>query len=712
MSMTSSRSGSRSSSATKTYLLRTQGFLRNQLWIWPLLAAAVLAFVGLWLRGQMERTMKQQTAASLQTILTANTEALREWSKMVKAEAENLAEDARVRELVLGLQQQLKPGVSPQAALLTAPQLTALRNHLTPMLARQGFNGFVVLDTNTLIIASGGDQLLGFQSPPNYQEQFAQVFAGQSLVTHPFPSVAMLTDAQGHLRAGVPTMFAVAPIRDANGQIIAALGLRIVPETDFTRILAQARSGQTGETYAFSRTGILLSESRFDDDLKRLGLIPDTEDSRSILTLELRDPLVDLDKGRPAPKRRTELPFIHAVSEGLAGRSGEDVTGYRNYRGITVVGAWKWLPEFDLGLVTEMDVAEGMRPLRVLRIGFWFIFGLLTLGAVLVFVLMRLSARLQAAARKSALKAKQLGQYALDDKIGAGAFGAVYRAHHALMRRPVAVKLLEMETKDDNTIARFEREVQLTSQLTHPNTIALYDFGRTPEGVFYYAMEYLEGLTLDGLVKKYGAQSEGRVIFILRQICGSLAEAHDIGLVHRDIKPANIFLTRRGGVPDFVKVLDFGLVKANDSRDQLELTAASTTLGTPLYMSPEAVERPNNVDARSDLYSLGAVGYFLLTGEPLFQCLSLGEVLMHQVKAAPDKPSARLRKPVATDLEDLILRCLAKDPAERPATARTLEMALSRCQNANDWTREKAEAWWQQRAAVNSNKTMVMPPVH
>lgn len=710
MSTTSSHSKSGSSINSKTYLLRTQGFLRSQVWIWPLLAAAMLAFVGFGLRGQMERTMNRQTAASLQTILAANTEALREWSRMVKAEVENMAADDRVRELVNQLQQQLKPGVSPQATLLTAPQLAALRSRLTPMLERQGFTDFAVLDTNTVIIAATRDPLVGMQSPQNFEAQFARVFTGQTIVTHPFPSITMLPDSKGHLRNGVPTMFVAAPILSTNGQVIAVLGLRIVPEKDFTRILAQARSGQTGETYAFSRTGVLLSESRFDDDLKRLGLIPDTEDARSILTLDLRDPLVDLAKGRQSPKRRTELPFIHAVSEGMAGRSGEDVAGYRNYRGATVVGAWTWLPEFNLGLVTEMNVAEGMRPLRVLRVGFWFIFGLLTFGAVLVFVLMRLSARLQAAARRSALKAKQLGQYALDDKIGAGAFGSVYRAHHALMRRPVAVKLLEMETKNENTIARFEREVQLTSQLTHPNTIALYDFGRTPEGVFYYAMEYLEGLTLDGLVKKYGAQAEGRVIFILRQVCGSLAEAHEIGLVHRDIKPANIFLTRRGGMPDFVKVLDFGLVKANNSGDQIELTAASTTLGTPLYMSPEAVERPHTVDARSDLYSLGAVGYFLLTGEPLFHCLTLGEVLVHQLKESPERPSARLHKLVATDLEDLILRCLAKDPAERPATARTLEIALARCQNANDWTREEAEKWWQQHAAALNEKTVVMAP--
>jgi hypothetical protein len=253
-----------------------------------------------------------------------------------------------------------------------------------------------------------------------------------------------------------------------------------------------------------------LSESRFDNDLKRLGLIPDLPDARSTLTLELRDPLLDLSKGRQSPNRRTELPFTHAVSEALDGHAGVDANGYRDYRGVLVVGAWAWVDGFDMGLVTEMGRAEAFRPLRILRVGFWSIFGLLIVGSVLVYVLMRLANRLNAAARKAALKAKQLGQYALDDKIGESAFGSVYRAHHALMRRPVAVKLLQTEKLNQSTAARFEREVQLTSQLTHPNTITLYDYGRTPEGIFYYAMEYLDGLTLSRLVKLYGAQPEGR----------------------------------------------------------------------------------------------------------------------------------------------------------------------------------------------------------
>ena len=309
----SNPSHSRTSSVASVLML-TRWFLRTQLWVWPLVAALVLVFIGVWLRMKMEGATKQQIADTLQTILNANTEALHSWSVTMKTDAENLAEDDRVRELVVGLIQQAKSSTQVQAALLTAPQLSTLRAHLKPVLERRGFNGFLVLDTNFLVVASGRDQLVGMQSPPGNAEQFAPCLAGKALVTRPFPSVALLPDEHGNLRAGVPTMFAVAPIRSAGGQIIAVLGLRIAPDTDFTRILATARAGQTGETYAFGRDGKQLSESRFDNDLKRLGLIPDAPDARSTLTLELRDPLVDLakDASRPSAARNCRSPMPSA----------------------------------------------------------------------------------------------------------------------------------------------------------------------------------------------------------------------------------------------------------------------------------------------------------------------------------------------------------------------------------------------------------------
>jgi eukaryotic-like serine/threonine-protein kinase len=465
---TSSYTGGRSS-----LLVRSTGFFRTQYWVWPLVAAALLAFVGVWVRGKMERAMKAQIGDNLEIILHANTEALRAWATTMESQVEFLAADERTQSLIGPLLERARQPGAPAAALLTAPEQQALRALLQPASDRYGFNGYAVLDTTLTVLAARREQLIGMRSPPGYAEQFQPCLEGRTTVTRPFAGVALLADAQGNLRAGVPTMFVAAPVRNAAGRIIAVLGLRILPEKDFTRILATARAGQTGETYAFDRNGVMLSESRFDDALKRWGLIPDVAEAGSILTLQLRDPLVDLSTGRQPARRRAELPFTKGVTEALAGRVGVDAEGYRDYRGVPVVGAWTWLPEFNMGLVTESDVAEAFAPLHAMRLGFWFQFGLLTLGSVLVFVLMRVAGRLQEKARRAALKAKQLGQYSLDEKIGAGAFGSVYRGHHALMRRPVAVKLLDPALADESSIQRFEREVQLTCQLTHPNTIAL-----------------------------------------------------------------------------------------------------------------------------------------------------------------------------------------------------------------------------------------------
>jgi serine/threonine protein kinase len=256
----------------------------------------------------------------------------------------------------------------------------------------------------------------------------------------------------------------------------------------------------------------------------------------------------------------------------------------------------------------------------------------------------------------------------------------------------------------------------MTSQLTHPNTVAIYDYGRTPEGLFYYAMEYLSGINLDRLVRQFGPQPAGRVIHILRQACGSLAEAHRVGLIHRDIKPANLLLTRRGGVCDTLKVLDFGLVKA--AHAEPEGLAKGTVVGTPHFMSPEAIQTPDLLEAGSDLYSLGAVGYWLLTGQTLFETDQVEQLLDEQVKRMPQRPSQRLGRDVGADLEDLIMACLAKAPAQRPPSAEALEQALGQCRAAGAWTSQDAANWWAANVpsveptprAAMAEKTLVIAP--
>lgn len=298
--------------------------------------------------------------------------------------------------------------------------------------------------------------------------------------------------------------------------------------------------------------------------------------------------------------------------------------------------------------------------------------------------------------RQAALKADQLGRYTLEKKIGEGGMAEVYLAHHALLRRPTAVKVLKRKHLNEENLKLFEREVQITSKLTHPNTIVIFDYGRTPDGLFYYAMEYLEGISLQKLVEQNGPIPEERVIHILKQVCGSLAEAHAHGLIHRDIKPANIMLCNRGGEYDVVQVLDFGIVQIMSEKDRA--AQEDYVLGTPAYMPPESLQSGTELDGRSDLYSLALVAYFLLTGKDPFNKESLEKTIEAQINEAPVSLSIILGEKISPDFDRLILKCLEKEMENRPPNARNLRASLEQCQLPHDWTRSQAEEWWDQQS--------------
>jgi serine/threonine-protein kinase len=302
--------------------------------------------------------------------------------------------------------------------------------------------------------------------------------------------------------------------------------------------------------------------------------------------------------------------------------------------------------------------------------------------------------------RREAFEAKQLGQYRLKKLIGAGGMGEVYLAEHQLLKRPCAIKLIHPSTAADPTsLARFEREVRATAKLTHWNTIDIFDYGHTDDGTFYYVMEYLPGLSLAELVERYGPLPPERAVYLLKQTCHALREAHGKGLIHRDIKPGNIFAAHRGGLYDVAKLLDFGLVKSVGNVESLQLTQDGAITGSPLYMSPEQALGDHDPDVRGDIYSLGAVAYYLLTGRPPFDDEKPLKVMFAHAKEVPTPPS-EIHDGIPDDLEAIVMRCLEKDPAARFQNIEGLFTALDECELLGSWNDGIAEHWWRESSAA------------
>ena len=687
--------------------------------MFPLVIAGLVALFGWWGNHELRQTIEQQLQAQLTSTLNANVTSLEIWTTNQTRLATALADepDVRARAIRILDRSELEPGAA--GSVTNVADAEQLIRYLRPRLNQLGYGTAQLVNTNFTIVAGLMRARPGtpLQVAEAHTNKFAELFSsGEPVIITPFkPELLVQRRATGFFinrgtnivrranrliqanatrgRRGNTSLMQVAAPLTKDGVVRGALALIINPDQEFTRILSVARSGESGETYAFDQTGLLISRSRFDDQLRQLGLLEQTNTS-SALNLRLRDPGGDLTKGYKIENTNSVTESLtRFVAEALDGDDGVDVVPSREYRGVPVIGAWRWLPQLGIGVVTQVDATEAYQSLRVLQFIFIALFLLLVLCAVVLFVFSYANLAWRRRLGEAELKLKQLGQYMLGEKIGEGGMGVVYRARHALMRRDTAVKLLLPDRADAAAIQRFEREVCLTCQLTHPNTIQVYDYGRTPDGIFYYAMELLAGLNLHDLIFRFGPQPEGRVIQILTQVCESLAEAHALGLVHRDIKPSNIFLCARGGVLDWVKVLDFGLVR--DFRNRSDARGEEREFaGTPSFMPPEAIKNSSASDPRSDLYAVGAIGFFLLTGKGVFEDEDILKLQEEQLDAAPVPPSQRTTNYISDQLEKAILRCLERDPEQRPQSALDLRDLFLTSPHSADYSPEARAAWW------------------
>jgi serine/threonine-protein kinase len=439
----------------------------------------------------------------------------------------------------------------------------------------------------------------------------------------------------------------------------------------------------------------MLTQSRYARELASAGAIDDSQAAPS--GISVRDPGGDVLAGFRPQVPQSERPLTALAAAALArseGTRGVLLEPYRNYRGAEVIGAWRWLPDSQMAVAVEIEATEAYGPLDFLQIAF----AVLT-GLVLVSMTAAASTSLWAV-RTRIRESKRVGQYRIEREIGEGGMSRVYLATHAHLKRPTAVKVLKPHLATDEAVTRFQREAQLCSQLSHPNTIEIYDYGTTRDGRWYYAMEYLRGISVEDLVRREGPMPVARVVSVLRQACGSLKEAHERGWVHRDVKPNNLMLCVRGGLHDVVKVVDFGLIKQVRNPHTRDITQYSKVLGTPLYMAPERLRNPADADSRVDIYALAAVAYFAITGHPAFEAETDHDIVYRVLNEPPPRLAGSAVGGVPAALESLIARALAKDRESRPATIDEVLAVLDEVAKDLPWTEADARAWWVSRGVA------------
>jgi serine/threonine-protein kinase len=643
---------------------------RQRLWFALALAASVLALtvIGSWTYRAVERSLRELRAGALKAVLDAQAKTLDVWIEDQKLGIRRLARDPQVRSHVQALVDiAAEHGETPER-YCGAPARRPLVAELDDALAGSGAAAFNVVDRAGRIIASKFREYCGLAVSALASEGLLPVFRGESRFLRPYSDAERLARAPANPPLARPLVWIETPVQNEAGRILAALGVGQYAHEQFAAILAAARSGETDEVYAFDRHGVMLSPSR------SLG-------PHAALAQVLRPPGDEGELTRLAAEARA----------GAAGGvpSGMLLEPYAGYTGQPVVGAWRWLPAYDMGLAVEMGADEAYAPLAVLRTAFGVVF-----GALVAAVLAALGAWFSAARLRSEAEERRVGAYLLGERIGEGGVGNVYAARHDLLKRPTAVKLLKPTRATDEMTARFEREAQLASQLQHPNMVEIYDYGRASDGSLYYAMEFLEGETIGKLVLAGGPLPVARTIHLLRQVCAGLAEAHGKGMVHRDVSPTNIMVCHYGGEYDFVKILDFGLVKNVAAEGEETITRTLRLLGTPLYMAPERLRDPADVDARADIYAVGAVAFFVLTGRRMFETLddlALTSLVLNEV---PPRASSVAPQPVPEALDMLIAACLEKSREDRPQTIGEFSDVLEALAVRHRWTQRDAEAAW------------------
>ncbi|WP_417750233.1 serine/threonine-protein kinase [Rosistilla oblonga] len=650
-------------------------------------SSRLLAFLGICLVSfliawSIDRGVRRYSIDSERAALRSNVKSaaagIQQWATHLRSQGRMWGRDPNLFDLA---QQYVEPGRGESDARDLAD---ALRSRSASLFGAK--TQYCLFSPQGVILASGPREQaqVGRHLPPEAMVELGHALNGTVQIQFPMQAVV------GDDREPPAGMWVSFPINDSDDRPIAVM--RVVdPERlqHFQALFEKQNVGTTADTFCIDRYANMLIRSRYANRWPELGIVDADADAGFARVV---DPGGRLAKGYRSDRQRQMLPLTEAAARVVVGEDGSNIDGYRDIRGEWVVGAWRWIPELQLGIISELSFANAYQFSRWLRLG---LAAMLFLPLGFAGLAWFGTSFFRPKQFSAGSEIQQVGAYELLEKIGEGGMGYVYRARHSLLKRASAVKILRPDRLTMVDVGRFDREVKLAAQLTSPHTIRILDYGRTDDGLIYFAMEYLDGLTLSTVIARSGSLSASRTLHFLIQLCKSIEEAHTAGLIHRDIKPENIIITRRGNEADWLILFDFGLAKSVAPNSKEFRTRETIWAGTPMFMSPERVRTPAAVDPRMDVYAIGAVGYFMLTGRPPFTTANPEMIFEQVLGVMPLSPSQAGATASIPALDAIVMRCLAKSPDDRPDNAAQLRTRLEELAAKDPWTAEEANAWWQ-----------------
>ena len=658
---------------------------RNNKWIW-LAALLPTALIGWFTYRQVNATMEQSVRDELRGIADSVSHSSRRFlvdkSRLVESWSRQPGIHNAITELAV---------LADDDPSLEAWQGSEHADRIQSQLQQlSGLNEikFVVWSDNYRALASSDNQLaeVGSALPPRYAEMLARVMAGETVVFGP----ELVGNARPPTAAAPepPVMAIIVPITDHKNRVVAAFlvgGIGMFDE--FSRMYFDVANAGNLDAYAVNQDGIMVTESPRAATLASMKKLDATVEEIAA-RLRVADPGMELSAENIGKVRRDICPPTASVASATTGSSEVRIVPYRNYAGQEVVGAWRWNSDSKLGIIVERQADAAFATVRIVRSGF------LLLGTLLFITATMAAAILARASTAERVAVHPLSRYEVIRELGSGGMGVVYLARHRQLGRDTAMKVMIGGRRHKQDQLRFDREARLAASLSSPHSVMIYDYGRSDDGESYCVMEFLRGLTLHEVVERSGHQPIGRVLFIVSQVCEALAEAHALSLLHRDIKPQNIMLSLDQSVGDWAVLFDYGLAKPLEPVTDVYQTSEAHWSGTPMYMAPERFRHPNSMDKRSDIYSLGCVAYYLLSGRPPYvegEAESLFALILGQ---QPISLSQQRSEPVPDEITQLVSKCMAKSEEERFESITEVAGAINAIRGRYPWTVEEARQWW------------------